>query len=159
MQKMKVIKWFGVCLVLTFICTMHTHLWMYRIPLFFGRSFDLCATVVHSMLMHVTLLLLHSNRSALVRIININNNKPIWARFKMAKVLNAYYVCGCSFILVVVAVIIIVNELVESFFFCFPISISLHFKYWCRICIIRERLQWKRREKKEILGNWVNTTI
>lgn len=27
----------------------------------------------------------------LTRIINLSNNKPIWARFKTAKVLNAYY--------------------------------------------------------------------
>lgn len=30
-------------------------------------------------------------RVCLARIININNNKPIWTRFKTAKVLNAYY--------------------------------------------------------------------
>lgn len=82
------------------------------------RLFDLCYCcsfcTVASMPMHITLLLLHSNRSTLARIININNNKPIWARLKTAKVLNAYYICGCSFILVVA--IINVNE----FFFAFP---------------------------------------
>lgn len=90
------------------------------------RSFELCYCcsfcMVASMPMHITLLLLHSNRSTLARIININNNKPIWARFKTAKVLNAYYICGCSFILVVVAIIIIVNEFVclNHFFVAFP---------------------------------------
>lgn len=104
--KIKVIKWFGVCLVLVLVrfecahCihTMHIHTTKpfdthsFHIHLFVFAATSVCA---HEQEAHSSTVVLET----LTRIINISNNKPIWARFKTAKVLNAYYlfgVCCCS---------------------------------------------------------------
>lgn len=155
------------CSLLYAQCTVHTHLWMYRFPLVFGRS--TCATVVHFVwwrrclcTMHITLLLLHSNRPTLARIININNNKPVWARFKTAKVLNAYYICGCSFIIVVVVAIIVVNEFVcLNHFFFFLLSHFHHFAFQMLMSNLYHSgmIAVEEKRKMEILENGINTTI
>lgn len=103
--KIKVIKWFGVCLVLVLVrfecalCihTMHIHTTSHStlIRFIFICLFLLRLLCVHKQEAHSSTVVLET----LTRIINISNNKPIWARFKTAKVLNAYYlfgVCCCS---------------------------------------------------------------